>query len=256
MWTLSDGTWPTWAADGYLRIGDVVYRVDERKSSTVITTLSDLSPTADLAAGTAYKLYQDSYLLPEDFAATAKAMYQERFAGMEYVHPSAWMQQVRRMDQVGEPRWYTITGDQKYPTDRLVMRVFPYPAASKALDVLYRRQPRPVRLKRLDTGTVTITSGSTAVVGVGTRFAARHVGAVLRVSATSNLAPTSDDGENPADFEGVIKSFTDATHVALVVGPDRDDRRGEVRPQRPHRHPDRGHEDGLRARVRETDRHA
>src|SRR4051794_17925692 len=67
MATLAGSTWPDWAGDAFVRIGQVAYKVDERKSATVITFTETLNPGADLPAGTEFTLYRDTYLLPEDF---------------------------------------------------------------------------------------------------------------------------------------------------------------------------------------------
>src|SRR3990167_3839333 len=61
--TLSSGTWPTWAASGIVVISRVAYRVDERRSTTEITLRTETNPGADVAAGTAYAIYQQSYNL-------------------------------------------------------------------------------------------------------------------------------------------------------------------------------------------------
>lgn len=220
QWTLSgvSPVLPLWTADGYLRIADDVYRVDQRISDTVFTTTADSSPPADLASGTSFVLYQDSYLLPIDFAANDKAVYQPNYCGLEFVHPASWMRQTRYLNQVGDPRWYTITGDEKYP-DRLLIRFFPYPGFVKAVDLLYRRSPRVLRYAEVKDGVVALTAGSTAIVGTGTKFLPGHAGTVIRVSAAPNVYPTSLDGDNPSDFEGVIRSVTDATHATVLVAP-------------------------------------
>lgn len=64
--TLADGTWPTWAADGWLVIDGVGYYVATRDSGTVLT-LDDATVTA--AAGTEYEIQRWQYTLPDDFGA-------------------------------------------------------------------------------------------------------------------------------------------------------------------------------------------
>ena len=66
--TLASGTWPSWAADGMFDVGGNDYSVASRDSDTQIT-LDDTSTNADSAALTAYKLRQDDYDLPDDFAS-------------------------------------------------------------------------------------------------------------------------------------------------------------------------------------------
>jgi hypothetical protein len=62
--TLAGGTWPTWAAQGDLRVGGVSYSVGQRDSGTQLT-LDDTTATA--AALTTYELVQQGFDLPDDF---------------------------------------------------------------------------------------------------------------------------------------------------------------------------------------------
>ena len=66
--TLASGTWPSWAADGMFDVGGNDYSINTRDSDTQIT-LDDTSTNADSAALTTYKLRQDDYDLPDDFAS-------------------------------------------------------------------------------------------------------------------------------------------------------------------------------------------
>lgn len=62
--TLASGTWPSWAADGYLVVEDVGYTVASRTSNSVIV-LDDTSVT--VSSGAEYTLQQWQYTLPDDF---------------------------------------------------------------------------------------------------------------------------------------------------------------------------------------------
>jgi hypothetical protein len=53
--TLTDGSWPSWAAGGSLRVGTSVYRVDLVLNATHLTLTPPLVPAADLASGTNYQ---------------------------------------------------------------------------------------------------------------------------------------------------------------------------------------------------------
>lgn len=214
---LQDGNsiaWPPFAGDAYIRIGLVVHLVDRVIDNTHLTTVSYMSPEADLVAGTSYKIYQDTYLLPEDFSSTGQAYYERNFGGMTYVHPDVWLRNHRYVDQMGEPTAYTIFGAIKHP-NRHEMAVFPYPFALKTIDFVYRRMPRPLTNFSYGTGTVTTTSGSGIVtVSVGS-FSPSMVGSVLRVSATRGAAPTSPLGTNPAAFETIITAYISSSSVIV-----------------------------------------
>ncbi len=64
--TLSDGTFPSWAAQGILKVDGGYYDVDTRTDGTTIT-LEDTS--VDVDAGTSYELGRPEYDLPTAFEA-------------------------------------------------------------------------------------------------------------------------------------------------------------------------------------------
>ena len=215
MVTLSGDVWPDWASDGYLRVGQVAYRVDERKSATVLTLSDTLNPGDDIASGTPFTLYRDTYLLPEDYIAQDQALHEGNFGGMAFSHPKDWLYENRFVIASGLPEFYAITGDPKYP-GRLVIRVYPWPVEVKSIDYLYKRRPRALRTILEARGKVTITSGSTTLNGTGTVFSPILVGSVVRLSANGIKPPTSlIKGDNPAAFESVVKTFVSPTQVVL-----------------------------------------
>ena len=62
--TLTTGTWPSWAADGFLVVDGAGYKVDSRTSGSIIV-LEDDSVT--ITSGTSYSLERWEYTLPDDF---------------------------------------------------------------------------------------------------------------------------------------------------------------------------------------------
>ena len=212
--TLTDGTWPDWAFGGSIRIVNVVYGVDQILDATTLTLSEDLTPVVDIAPGTQYVLYQDIYPLSEDFIAQDQAIYESCFGGLEYVHPREWLFGQRWIYQVGVPRYYSITGDQKYP-NRMCVRLSPTPVDNKTLDYIYKRRPRPLIWQAEGTGTVTLAQGELLVTGLGTVFDPTMKGSVLRISA-NKMAPTWMAGNNPGVFEGIIRTVADAQTAYLT----------------------------------------
>jgi hypothetical protein len=215
--TLTGGTWPAWAADGYLHVNGVALRVDRVLDPTHLTLAYPLVPAADITAGTSYRLYQDSYVLPTDFIAQDQSLYEQTFGALQYVHPRDWLFSHRYVYSAGTPSTYTIMGDEKYP-DRLVVRLAPLPADHRSLDFIYKRRPRPVlwgNQPQCSQGTVALSPNSVTVVGTGTGFDPTMAGSVLRVSANSML-PTWMPGSNPAIFEARIDSVQSATQLKLM----------------------------------------
>ena len=211
--TLTDGVWPDWAFGGSIRIGNVVYMVDQVIDATTLTLTDDLSPVVDLPPGTAYAIYQDIYPLSEDFIAQDQAIYESCFGGLQFVHPREWLAGQRWVYQVGVPRYYSITGDKKYP-GRLCVRLSPTPVDNRTLDYIFKRRSRPLIWQNEGTGTITIAQGTPLVAGVGTVFHPTMKGSVLRLSANKQ-PPTWMPGSNPFVYEGIIRTVVDAQTVYL-----------------------------------------
>lgn len=217
MVTLAGGTWPTWAHYGMLKVGDVLYPVDRRISTTIITLIGDLAPTTDIAAATTYKLYRDTYTLPEDFVAGGNGFHEVSWGGMEFVHPDVWLRSHRYSDATSNNSWmYTFMGDPKVP-GRLAMRLFPQPDTTQTLDIAYKRRPRKVTLDEYKAGTVTVDSVNTpaTVTGTNTTFTASMVGSVIRLYSDAVQYPTGWHGKYPAVVERNVRVFTSATAISV-----------------------------------------
>jgi hypothetical protein len=211
----SQAVWPSWVADGWLKMGNVIYRVDQRISDTQITFTSTLCPQADLATGTTWSaLYQDTYLLPDDYISQDQALYEDNFGGMTYTHIRDWLQNVRYTLQAGQPWNYSICGSDRY-SGRLVIRIFPFPNIVKTIDFIYQRIPRALKNYDYEDGRVALTSGSSLATGTATAWTQDMVGTVFRLSGNA-LTPTGEDGDNPATFETIVQSVTSATSLVLT----------------------------------------
>jgi hypothetical protein len=206
--------WPDWSRGAYLRVGDVAAKVARRVGDTELQLDEQVHFAADLPAGTQYRLYRDSYLLPADFIASDEALLESGFAGMVYVHAREWLAQERTYFAEGNPVTFTVTGDTLYPS-RLVLRLAPLPVEARTIDFLYLRSPRPLVLAKHDSGTVSASSGGTTLTGVGTNWTAAMVGSVVRLSGTS-APPTGIAGKNPPAFESVVTGFTSATSIEVA----------------------------------------
>jgi len=68
--TLSDGTWPSWAAQGSLYYDGVEYDVSSRTDDTHIELLDNFTGTT--ASGETYELRRLYYDLPDDFASVCQ----------------------------------------------------------------------------------------------------------------------------------------------------------------------------------------
>ena len=71
--TLTDGTWPSWAASGQVVVDNIAYDVDTRDSDTQLT-LDDLTVTE---ASTEYSLQESTLTLPDNFGGFENGLYFE-----------------------------------------------------------------------------------------------------------------------------------------------------------------------------------
>lgn len=203
--TLAGGTWPTWAKQGVIDIKGVLYDVEERKSNTVITLLETTNPGADVAAATAYKLYRDTYSLPSDFVASDGVQIGDgNYGWLEHVHAADWLsRRLRSNISSGRPVAYTFSGDPEL-LNRMAVRIYPLPDAAYNLDFSYHRSPRKLVIAEEKTGKASTTNGSATVTGGSganvTKFNAAHVGAIIRINATTVDKTTEAISSGPFGF--------------------------------------------------------
>jgi len=214
--TLVGSTWPSWAADGSIKIGNVVSDIYSRDSDTAITLDSVRNPGEDITTASTYRLYKTCYHLPSNFSET-HGFYGEEFdeVGSQVSMEEYFRLERHRSVNANTPRFYAIGGVQDlYGT--LGVYVWPEPAETQTFDYLYHRTPRQLAYSGHDAsnmaGTITI-SGST-VTGSGTSFAAGMVGSILRISS-STTRPSGRYGTNPFAEERVISSFDSTTSIGL-----------------------------------------
>lgn len=216
--TLTSGTWPSWANLGTLAIGTVTYEIVRRISDSIVQMDSVVNSAADIASGTSYTLYSDTYVLPEDFVASDRAYAEISWGGMEFVHPHLWLQVTRYYRSSSDtPRYYTFTGDPR-AAGRMCMRLFPYPDSARTIDLVYHRRPRKITLEKYNTGTVTADASggsTTTITGSGTAWTSSMVGSVIRLSSDALNLPTDLAGSNPYAVERTIKVVSSATSLTV-----------------------------------------
>lgn len=221
--TLAGGSWPVNAARGFLVIGNNHYSVSDRKSSTVITLGSASNPGADIAAGTTYTWYRNSYPMPISFRRML-AIVEASGGGtkdVEYLEPSTFMQVTRdsSMDVVGDPEYYTILNDGDYIGAALI--VFgPAPKTALTYDIMFNAAPRELRTYKYSDGTISIDAGTTTVTGVDTQFASAHAGCIIRFTGSKTTEPTGFAGgiggaDNPYSAQRTIMAVNGTTTLTV-----------------------------------------
>lgn len=216
--TLTDGTWPTWAPFGTIRIGTNFYEVDQYISSTIIT-LSRTSNPGDDVASTTYAIFRDTYPLPTDFVKADAVMNMNDQRLLEHVHPSQWMQYFRVNYGQAKPVLYTFRPDPNY-FGQMAISFSPPPDQAYTHDFIYIRSPRPILVPEYSTGTVSISAASTSVTGSGTSWASNMRGSVIRFYSDSTHVPSDAAGLYPAVLERTIASVDSATGITMDAAAD------------------------------------
>ncbi len=208
----ANGVWTVTVVD------DNTFTLDNSSGAGLMLTPWDgLSGTWRAPPTTTYTLYQDDYLLPEDFIKSDTAIFEGNFGGLTYSDPSDQLWFQRFQYSSGTPRFYSIRGNQLH-LGRLCIGFHPYPDIQKTIDFMYQRRPRTLRWECYSTGTVTITAGTASVTGVGTIFDSSMEGSVLRIG-TATEKPTSWIGEFPPIQELQINEVVSPTKLQVLEAP-------------------------------------
>lgn len=217
--TLTDGTWPSWAAFGEVRVGTTVHEVDARDSDTVLTLDPNNNPGEDVAAGTSFSIEQTVYPLPSDFQSLVRVEGEDWFQ-RGYITPGDWMTLDRHAPSTSTPYCWTIMG-MPHTYGRLALAFHPAPSDFESADFIYRRRPRDIRRTGYDedeyTGTVEIVDED--VTGTGTNFRSRFVGSLMRLTIDTDEPPTGLGGLNPYDEEVMIQAVGGTTELTLAQAP-------------------------------------
>jgi hypothetical protein len=139
--TLTGGTFPSWAADGVLKVSDQYYSVASRGSGTQITLDST---TVTVTAGTAYQLARPEIPLDDAFDSVANDSDLTYYPSADsWFPPVQWRHdsQIRRLEgnnpQFDRPVVYSVRTTTFDPTigSRKVLALYPTPDQAYTLRV-------------------------------------------------------------------------------------------------------------------------
>jgi hypothetical protein len=219
--TLAGGTFPTWATYGRLRLAGAVYSVNQRLSGTTLQLDPLLNPAGDVASTSDWVLYRNTYPLPSDFVRIQDLHNSNPWMHC-YVEPDEWMQHERSYNYSGKPFRWTVVADSKRDGG-FAIQTAGYPNEAEGMWFFYRcRGTEPYQSgfeSKATQGTITLTEGSSSVIGVGTAFSERMVGMYLRASENGTDEPSSLDGANPYAEQHKIKTVSSATSLTLHTTP-------------------------------------
>lgn len=219
MLTLATGTWPSWAAFGKITISGTTYTVSTRESDSIITLSPNSTFQTDIAAGTTYEIFQDTYELPVDYKRMTRLMDVDNEHEIEIVTDG--VQQVAQTTYYKSPAtpWQAcIHGVAEY-YGSLSLTFSPPPSTIREYDLLYYRQPRQLNIEKYNTGTVTVTGGATAVTGNSTVFPTDCVGSIIRFSSSATeptgVAGVSSGTANRYLAQRTITARTSDTAITI-----------------------------------------
>lgn len=212
--TLTDATWPSWAAQGVLRIGTVDYEIATYESSTTITLSENSNPGEDVASGTEYTIFRDAYPLPTDFLSMGIIVNRTNMHPLTYVSQNDWQDSTMVNLGPAVPYSYTIHGSQDYLNTHMI-RFWPPPDNEYTITGIYQRRMRPALIHDYSTGTITVTSSSTTVTGDGTAWASSMIGSVIRFRADAENEPDGLGGDYPYETERTITAVASATSLTI-----------------------------------------
>lgn len=219
--TLTSGTFPSWAADGEIRISSVSYPVSERTDATTLVLSSESNPGDDVASGTSYTLFQTGYRLPVGFQAMTPPVESTLQGGLTPVPAGAIIEWRTGSYTLGEPNCFAIISDRENTIGSRKKIVFwPVPITQRQYRAKIKIRPAQIQhtgvAEKFYQGTITGSSGGTSITGSGTAFESSWEGAVLRIGPDGTNRPTGIDGSYPYAEQHVIDTYSSATSLSIT----------------------------------------
>ena len=208
--TLTGGTWPAWAAYGYVRVANRVAKIASVTSSTAAVLDTQLTFPEDFGASP-YVLYRTVYPLPSDLRNMDEPSNEFFWWTGLYLTPDEAMKVERVNYRSGYPLHWTIIKNPE--SDGWALKLIGYPTKEETIDFTYRRRARPIKYSGHEAAARagTISANFTLVTGSGTSFASDMLGSVLRVGGASH--PDTLAGLSPYVAESVIVSVNSSISV-------------------------------------------
>ena len=218
--TLTGATWPTDAYLYRLVIDDIPFDIESYESSTTIKLSPTSNPGSDVASGTTYNLWRQTYPMPIGFRKFASALVdldqEYNLSNMTQKH--GLEHDLVQFDSPNTPYSFTVTNDGEY-YDVMSLRLHPPPDAARDYMFLYEAEPRPLRIYLYNTGTASISASSASLTIAGGTLPTNCEGSVIRFGDASNepdgLFGSVGDTDNTFVEQRVILSRDTTTTATL-----------------------------------------
>jgi hypothetical protein len=192
--TLTTGTWPTDADYGRVRVGGKTYDIETRQSDSLVTLSPNSNPGEDVSS-TTYTWFREQYPLPTDFKKIRQVYDTDRDEQVYQVDSDRHHDQSLHFFETPDTPWtctVKATGDY---LGALSLVFSPPPSSDILYDILYEAAPRPLNLEVYNTGTVSVSAGSTSLTSSGATFPRGCEGSIIRFSANGSTLPTGPVGD-------------------------------------------------------------
>jgi len=216
--TLTGGTWPSWATYGTILVGSTKARVTRYVSSTVIEIEDGTQFKEDIATASEFTIYRNEYPIPNYIRKVSYCyLDNNNFQPIRYVTPLEF--RVRNPGSFGaNPQCFTIQKDRNVPGG-MVFVFWPYPGNEFTIRFSYVRMPREVQVWSETTGKVTLTADDPAIIGLSTAFEDRHAGCLLRIGRDGTNVPTPLSGQYPYSEELMVQDVSSTTALTTTTDP-------------------------------------
>jgi len=210
--TLADATWPTNVTDYKIIIDDVHYPIERYLTTTTVTLDPNNNPGADVAAGTSYKIYRESYPLPVNFGDFGNLIDLTNNRVVPVISSDVQLSSKEIAQDTPDTPWQVAIRNAGEYLNSLSFVFVPPPGSEIRYRYTFQRAPRSLETEVNSTGTCSANSGSTSVTMSGDHtLTAKHLGAVLRFG-TAAAVPTNifggiDGTDNPFVDQGIILSI-------------------------------------------------
>jgi hypothetical protein len=216
--TIASGSWPSWAQDATVRVGDIPCRVQTRTNSTSLVLDSMMNPGKVVATGTSHQIYPTCYTLPHDFLSMVQPWGEESWRTAKSVSYDRILALDRYRQTSGSIRRFCVR-EVADLHGSLGLYIHPPSDAAQTLDFIYQRRGRALRYTGHDAteraGTISVTAAG-VVTGTETSFDSTYMpGAVVRIGVDGTNNPTGLDGLYPYSDERIVASVASSTSLTL-----------------------------------------
>lgn len=218
--TLTGGVFPTWARYGHITFGSrVVHKISERTDDTHCTLEPRFAPTADLAAGTKYRVYRSVYALPGDLWSIDEIHDENNAWSRGYMPADEWLVLERTSGGSERPFAWTVMGSPDL-YGSLQVALDGYPPSAESLDFIYTRRARDLRLdgytnySSLSGGRISDSAGT--AVNLTVAVSPEVIGAIFRAGQSGATSePESMDSVNRYVYQRAIMARPSAQVLTL-----------------------------------------